>query len=71
MPKKQHVRKFLKHNGWVMYKNTDHEHYMKKLANGEILYTKLSHGKGEVPPTVWRKMLKQMNITEAEFYAGL
>ena len=70
MPKKSHVRKYLRRNGWVLFKDTDHEYY-KKVSGGVERVTKLSHGKGEVPPPVWHKMLKQMGITESEFYAGL
>ena len=73
MPKKQQARKFLRKssNGWEFYRDTDHEYYRKVLPDGTVLRTKLSHGNGEIPPNVWRQMLKQMNITEAEFYAGL
>ena len=73
MPKKQQARKYLRksRNGWEMYRDTDHEYYRKILPDGTVLTTMLSHGNGEIPASVWRKMLKQMNITEAEFYAGL
>ena len=73
MPKKQQARKFLRNrrNGWEFYKDTDHEHYRKTLPNGEVIYTKLSHGNGEIPPSVWKMMLKQMRITQEEFNAGL
>lgn len=73
MPKKSQVRKFLNaaRNGWVLMRDTDHEYYEKRLADGTVLNTRLSHGNGEIPPTIWKKMLKQMGITQEEFNAGL
>ena len=73
MPTKQQVRKYLTRskNGWVFMRNTDHEYYEKELSNGMKLYVKLSHGDGEIPYRVWRKMLKQMGITQEEFNAGI
>lgn len=71
MPKLNHVRRFLHRNGWVMASNTDHEYYKKILPDGEILRTCLSHGNGEIPPSVRRKMKKQMRITDEDFNAGL
>lgn len=54
-----------------MASNTDHEYYKKILPDGEILRTCLSHGNGEIPPSVRRKMKKQMRITDEDFNAGL
>ncbi len=73
MSKKQQARKYLrrKANGWELYRDTDHEYYRKRLADGSYLVTKLSHGDGEIPPNVWKRMLKQMGITQEEFNAGL
>lgn len=71
MPKKQQVRKYLKRNGWVLLRDTDHEYYQKVLADGRVLRTKLSHGKNEIPATVWRNMLKEMEISQEDFNAGL
>ena len=73
MPKKQQARKYLRRvrNGWVLVRDTDHEYYEKTLPDGRKLRTKLSHGNGEIPPKIWRVMLKQMEITEEEFYAGI
>lgn len=61
------LRRFLLRNGWVMVSNIDHEYYKKILPDGEILRTFLSHGNGEIPTSVWRKMKKQMRLTDEEF----
>lgn len=71
MPKLREIRRYLRRNGWAMFRNTDHEYYMKVLPNGTALYTKLSHGDGEIPPRIWKQMLKQMGITQEDFNAGL
>lgn len=73
MPKKQQVRKYLRKgkHGWRMYRDIDHEYYLKTLPDGTVLKTKLSHGDGEIPPKVWQKMLKQMGITQEEFYSEI
>lgn len=60
-----------KSNGWELYRDSDHEYYCKLKPDGTYLRTKLSHGDGEIPPNVWKKMLKQMGITQEEFNAGL
>ena len=73
MPKKQQVRQYVRkaRNGWEFWKDTDHEYYRKRLADGTYIVLKLSHGNGEIPAPVWKNMLKQMHITQEEFNAGL
>ncbi len=71
MPKIKQVRKYLRNHGWVLFKNTDHEHYRLMLADGTYIYTKLSHGYGDIPANIWTQMKKQMRITQEEFNAGI
>lgn len=71
MPKLREVRRYILRNGWVHDHNSKHEYYKKRLDDGRCLYLKISFGDGEIPPRVFKEMLKQMEITQEEFNAGL
>lgn len=71
MPSWNDLRRYLnkKPNGWEPWKTGRHHDYWRKvLPNGEILTTRVSHGSGEIPPGVWKRILsKQLRITNEEF----
>lgn len=74
MPKWSELERYLNKasNGWHLWKSgTHHTYYRRVLPNGEILTARLSRGSGEIPPPVWKRILKhQWRITEAEFNRG-
>ncbi|MDI6906419.1 MAG: type II toxin-antitoxin system HicA family toxin [Thermoanaerobacterales bacterium] len=66
------LKKFCEKNGWYLIRNTDHWYYEKVLSNGIVLRTRVSHSVGkEIPGHLWRKILKQLQVTEDEFYRNL
>ncbi|MEW6458669.1 MAG: hypothetical protein AB1441_06330 [Bacillota bacterium] len=55
-----------------MIRDTDHWYYEKVLSNGEVLRTRVSHAvHKEIPKHMWKKILKQLRVTEDEFWKGL
>jgi len=48
----------------------DHHRYMITLSNGEQLYTRISHGSGQInDANLWRNILKQqLRVTERQFW---
>lgn len=66
MPKWKDYKRFLDRNGGVCLRKTDHYYY-----DFHGRRTKCSFGDGEIPYIVWRKIKKQLGITDAEFNSGL
>lgn len=54
MPRWKDLKRFCDRDGWECYKVTDHYFYRKILPNGEILYTKVSMGSGEIHSNMWQ-----------------
>ena len=48
MPSWKELKRFCDNDGWELYKNTDHYFYRKQDKDGNILYTKVSKGSGEI-----------------------
>ena len=48
MPKWKELKRFCDRDNWECYKVTDHYFYRKILPDGNILYTKVSKGNGEI-----------------------
>lgn len=46
MPKKSHVRKYLRCNGCVLWKDTDHEYYRQICADGAERITEAEYYAG-------------------------
>jgi hypothetical protein len=66
MAKWSELRRYLKKNDWEMTSRTDHDFFRKDGRR-----TKVSNGSGEIPPPVFRRILKdQLGITIEEFNAG-
>ncbi|MBQ4469562.1 MAG: type II toxin-antitoxin system HicA family toxin [Synergistaceae bacterium] len=71
MPNWKELRRYLRRNGWIMYKNTDHEYYRKEVRPGEFIYTRCSHGSKEIHYNMWQSILKhELGITQEEFNAN-
>ena len=68
MPTWKELRRYLDRSGWILYRQTDHYHYMKELENGDVLKTKVSKGGGEIRYELWQYIMKhQLHITQEEF----
>lgn len=65
-------RRFCQLDGWES-RDTDHYHYTKRLPDGTFLRTKVSHGKSSTQygRALWGKVLKQLDVTQDEFYDTL
>lgn len=70
--------KFVETEGWVKKtkaragaKTGDHQRYTLTLATGEVLYTRGSHGSGQIddPGLVAAVLRTQLQVTEDAFYA--
>ena len=68
MPKWKELKRFCDNDGWECYKITDHYFYRKRLINGDILFTKVSMGSGEIPSNLWQKIRsRQLQVTQEYF----
>ena len=68
MPKWKELKRFCDNDHWELYKTTDHYYYRKETDNGEILYTKVSKGSGEIHPGLWRRIRnQQLKVTQEYF----
>lgn len=68
MPKWRELRRYCEHDGWELYKSTDHDFYRKLEADGTLKRTKVSRGSGEIPANLWKHILtRQLMTTQEEF----
>ncbi|MEW6446671.1 MAG: hypothetical protein AB1426_01055 [Bacillota bacterium] len=66
------LKRYCDKNGWVMVRNTDYWYYEKVLPTGEVLRTRVSHAIAkEIPGHLWKKILKQLRVTEEDFCKSL
>lgn len=68
MPSWRELKRFCDHDGWELYKDTDHYYYRKVDDNGNIRKTKVSRGSGEIHGHMWQQILKkQLQVTQEYF----
>lgn len=68
MPSWKELKRFCEKDGWEKYKETDHDFYRKLMPDGSMLRTKVSRASGEIPPNLWKRILKkQLQVTEEHF----
>ncbi len=68
MPSWKDLKRFCEHDGWELYKSTDHYYYRKFDKDGNIRFTKVSRGSGEIKGFLWKEILKkQLSVTEEYF----
>ena len=68
MPRWKELKRFCEHDGWDLYKNTDHYFYRKVDTDGNIRRTKVSKGSGEIHAHMWKEILnKQLKVTQEYF----
>ena len=68
MPKWKELKRFCDRDGWELYKDTDHYYYRKITKDGDILYTKVSKGSGEIPPKMWQRIRNQQLHVSQEYF---
>lgn len=69
-------RKFVETEGWTKKPNArgkktgDHHRYTLQLATGDILYTRVSHGAGQLddPNTIAAVYRNQLQVSEEDFW---
>ena len=68
MPSWKDLKRFCDRDGWEHYKNTDHYYYRKIDEDGNIKFTKVSRGSGEIGGFLWKEILrKQLKVTQEYF----
>ncbi len=68
MPTWKELKRFCEHDGWEMYKETDHYFYRKTDDDGNIRRTKISKGTGEIYGNLWREILKKQLGVNQEYF---
>ena len=68
MPTWRDLSRFCVHDGWELYKNTDHEFYRKDDENGNPRRTKVSRGTGDIPRNLWQGILKKQLKVSMEYF---
>ena len=68
MPRWMDLKRFCDRDGWECYKVTDHYFYRNVLPNGEVLYTKITMGSGEIHAYMWQQIRnRQLRVTQEYF----
>ena len=68
MPSWKELKRFCDRDGWELYKTTDHYFYRKRLANGDILFTKVSMGSGQIGTRLWAEILRRQLKVDQEYF---
>lgn len=68
MPSWRDLKRFCEHDGWELYKSTDHEFYRKRDSNGNLRMTKVSRGSGEIGRRLWRVILNNQLKVTVEYF---
>ena len=48
MPSWKELKRFREHDGWELYKLTDHYFYRKRDSDGNVRFTKVSKNPGQI-----------------------
>ena len=68
MPSWRDLKRFCERDGWELYKDTDHYFYRKDDNDGNIRYTKVSKGTGEIKKHQWSEILKRQIRVNKEYF---
>jgi hypothetical protein len=72
MPSWRDLKRFCEHDGWELYKDSDHFYYRKFDIDGGMRQTKVSKGSGEIEKGLWCRILrKQLQIDKKYFNSKL
>jgi len=68
MPSWRDLRRFCDSDGWELFKDTDHYFYRKRDDDGNVRYTKVSKGTGEIEKGLWLRILgRQLQVSKEYF----
>ncbi len=72
-PRFRDLKKYCENNGWELIRTTDHFYFVKVLADGTVLRTRVSFSLAkEIPGHLWQKIVKhQLKTTEEQFWKDL
>jgi hypothetical protein len=68
MPSWRDLKRFCEHDGWILYKDTDHYYYRKIDDDGSIRQTKVSRGTGEISKNLWKEILNHQLYVTKEYF---
>ena len=68
MPSWKDLKRFCEHDGWELYKQTDHYFYRKDDDDGNTRFTKVSRGTGEIKGNLWNTILKKQLRVSKEYF---
>lgn len=72
MPSWKDLKRFCEHDGWELYKQTDHYFYRKRDPDGNVRFTKVSKNPGQINGNLWKTILKrQLQVTKEYFNSKL
>jgi len=72
MPSWKDLKRFCEHDGWELYKQTDHDFYRKRDPDGNVRLTKVSRNPGQINGNLWKIILKrQLQVTKEYFNSKL
>jgi len=62
------LKRFCDSDGWELYRDSDHYFYRKIDENGNILYTKISKGTGEIHTNLLKQIFKKQLCVTKEYF---
>ena len=68
MPSWRDLKRFCEHDGWELYKQTNHYYYRKRMRDGTLKRTRVSLGTGEIPRRVWSIILNKQLQVSLEYF---
>ena len=68
MPSWKQLKRFCERDGWELYKDTDHYYYRKYEDNGNLKFTKISKGSGEIHSNLWKMILNRQLQVSKEYF---
>ena len=68
MPSWKDLKRFCEHDGWELYKDTDHYYYRKGDDDASVRFTKVSKGTGEISANLWSEILKKQLRVSKEYF---
>lgn len=72
MPSWKELKRFCEHDGWELYKQTDHYFYRKRDRDGNVRMTKISMNPGQINGHLWKTILnRQLQVTIEYFNSKL
>ncbi len=66
-PKFKDLKRYCEKDNWELVRSTDHFYFRKRLKDGKLLRTKVSHAiHKEIPKSLWDKILKKQLLLDSD-----